>query len=121
MGLIGQDELEAVQVAVNPTAGSSFGEFTADTIKTSTPQAMISENGVRSPSHEDAQNAGKALRVVISTQKLEREKIDAIHSNLENYSRSAAPDATWGGANNFWLATHGKASFDFEVIPQYIK
>ncbi len=121
MGLISSDDLESVQVAVNPVVGTSSGVFTADAIQDHTPQAMIAENGARVPSHQDSQKTFRALTVILSTEKLEQEKMETIHSNLENFSRPSAPDASWGKINNFWMATQGKASFQFEVLQEHIK
>lgn len=120
MGLIPPDELESVQVAVNPQAGSSAGEFTADAIETYTPEALIMEHGARVPSYENSQKAFTALAVIISKEVLPDERIEAIDTDLENFSRPAAPD-NWGSSNNFWMATQGKASFDFTVRQESIK
>jgi len=121
MGLIGPDDLEAVQVAVNPQAGSSFGQFSSDAIETYTPQDMIARNGARVPSFQNSQKEFKALMVIISKEKLEAEKIANVHSNLENFSRASTPDDSWGNTNNFWMATQGRASFSFDVLPEHIK
>lgn len=121
MGLIGPDALEAVQVAVNPERGSSFGQFTADGIDTYTPQEMITRNGTRMPNHTNSQKKFRALTVVISKAKLTDERLETTHSYLDNFSRAAAPDSSWGSLNNFWLATEGKASFKFDVLLEYIK
>lgn len=121
MGLIGPDELETVQVAVNPEPGSSFGQFTADAIDTYTAQEMIARNGARMPNHMNSQKEFKALTVIISKEELNEEQLEVTHSYLDNFSRAAAPDDSWGTLNNFWLATEGKASFKFDVLPEYIK
>ncbi len=121
MGLIDSDGLEPVQVAVNPVAGSAFGQFTADAIETYTPQEMLAENGARIPSYQNSQKEFRALTIVISKEKLEVEQLEDIHTNLDNFSRSAAPDSSWGSLNNFWTATQGKGSFMFNVLPEYIK
>ena len=121
MGLIGPDELESIQVAVNPEFVSNSGEFTADEIVTNTAANLIAENGERIPSHINSQKAFKALTVIISTKALSQEKIEAINFNLENFSRASAPDEKWGSTQNFWLATQGKASFDFVVSQESVK
>lgn len=121
MGLIDADELEPVQVAVNPEAGSSFGQFTADAIETYTPQEMLAENGARVPSYQNSQKALRALTIIISKEKLQAGQLEDVHSYLDNFSREAAPDDNWGSLNNFWLATEGKASFKFDVLPEHIK
>ncbi|WP_350289679.1 hypothetical protein [uncultured Croceitalea sp.] len=121
MGLIGPEELEAIQVAENPQAGGSFGQFTADAITVYSPQEMIANNGERVPSHQNSQKEYRALTVIISREKLEADKMENIHSNLENFSRQAEPDASWGSLHNFWKATQGKASFSFDVLPAHIK
>ncbi|MGI9552092.1 MAG: hypothetical protein ACR2MT_12895 [Aurantibacter sp.] len=121
MGLIGAEELEAVQVAVNPNAGNGAGEFSADAIDLYTPEDIISEHGNRTPSVQDSQKSFRALAVIISTTPIDQAKVDAVHGNLENFSRPSAPDSNWGGLNNFWMATQGKASFDFEVRQEAIK
>ncbi|GAB5473529.1 MAG: hypothetical protein Mars2KO_16280 [Maribacter sp.] len=120
MGLIPFNELESVQVAVNPQPGSSAGEFTAEAIDTYTPEALIMEHGARIPSYENSQKAFNALAVIISKEMLSDERIDTINTDLENFSRPAAPD-NWGSSNNFWMATQGKASFDFTVRQESIK
>ncbi len=121
MGLIGPEDLDDIQVAVNPEPGNAAGVFTADGIDLHTAAELIADHGTRLPTHENAQKAFKALAVVISTTSLDQDKIDAVHANLENFSRGAAPDASWGGANNFWMATQGKASFEFVVLQESIK
>ncbi len=121
MGLIGAQELEPVQVAVNPEYVSNSGEFTADSIETYTAASLIAEHGERVPSHVNSQKEFKALTVIISAESLSEEKINAINTDLENFSRLSAPDANWGSSNNFWLATQGKGSFDFEINQESIK
>lgn len=121
MGLIGPDDLEAIQVAVNPEYVNSAGEFTADQIDNYTAEDLISEHGARIPSVQDSQKVFRALTVIISTSEVDQSKIDAINLNLENFSRAAAPDSNWGSLNNFWMATQAKASFDFEVLQEALK
>lgn len=121
MGLIGPDELEAVQVAVNPEQGSSYGQFMADAIETYTPQDMLVTNGARVPNHMNSQKEFRALTVIISTAQLDAERMESAHAYLDNFSRPAAPDDSWGTLNNFWLATGGRATFSFDVLPVYIK
>ncbi len=121
MGLIGPDELEAIQVAQNPEAGISFGEFTAEAIETLSAEELIERNGTRLPSYEDAQKSFKALTVVISKEELSQDNIAAVQSDLENFSRPAAPDSSWGNTNNFWMATQGKATFEFEIAAENIR
>ncbi len=120
MGLIGSEDLEPVQVAVNPEYGNSAGEFTADSIETYTANDLINEHGERLPSIQDSQKAFKALAVIISTSFLSEEKISEVRTNLENFARPSTPD-NWGGLNNFWMATQGKAAFTFEVLQESIK
>lgn len=115
MGLIGADELESIQVAINPEWGQNAGEFTADEIQMHTAQSLIAEHGERLPSVSDSQKEFKALAVIISAEALDQEKVDDIKLDLENFSRPSAPDAYWGSTNNFWKATQGKASFKFVV------
>ncbi len=121
MGLIGANELEPIQVAVNPEGTQTYGQFTADTIETYTAQDLISDHGARVPSAADSQKAFKALTVVISTEAISQEKMEEVTSNLDNFSRQAAPDATWGNTKNFWLATKEKATFDFTIAQENIK
>lgn len=121
MGLISIDELETIQVAVNPVRGNSAGEFTADVIETYSVENRITEHGARVPSFENSQKTFRALTVIISTEAIPQDKIDEINLNLENFSRAAAPDNNWGSIKNFWQATQSKASFDFEVFQENIK
>lgn len=121
MGLIGPDDLENIQVAVNPEPGSASGEFTADAIEVHTAADLINEHGARVPSYEDSQKEFRALAVIISKASLDQDKIDVVQASLENFSRTSAPDANWGNANNFWMATQGKASFSFDVLQESIK
>lgn len=116
MGLIGSDELEDIQVAINPEWGQNAGEFTADRIETYTAQNLIAEHGPRSPSAATAQKDFKAVAVIISKETLEPSKIDDIKVDLENFSKAGTPDPEeWGSTNNFWMATQGKATFDFVI------
>lgn len=121
LGLISADALEPIQVAVNPVWESNDGIFTADAITTYTAADLITENGERIPSQTNSQKAFKALAVIISTEKLSQEKVAAINSDLENFSRASAPDDKWAGLQNFWSATQAKASFDFSVSQESIK
>ncbi|TMM57328.1 hypothetical protein FEE95_12655 [Maribacter algarum] len=121
MGLIGADELEPIQVAVNPEGTQAYGQFTADAIGIYTAQDLINEHGARVPSTADSQKVFKALTIVISTEAISQEKMDEVTSNLDNFSRQAAPDASWGSTKNFWLATKEKATFDFTVTQGNIK
>ncbi len=120
MGLIGANELEAVQVAENPVSMGS-GTFTADNITTYTAADLIALQGERVPSNQTAQKEFKGLTVVLSTAKLSEDKIAEINSNLENFSRNAAPDTSWGSSQNFWLATGGRAALDITVSQDNIK
>lgn len=121
MGLIGADELAPIQVAVNPEWTQNAGEFTADAIETYTAQDLIDEHGARIPSVANSQKEFKALTVVISTSKISEEMSDAVSANLDNFSRQGPPDNSWGSLKNFWLATQGKATFDFTVAQESIK
>lgn len=121
MGLIESDELQPIEVAVNPEMTQTFGEFTADAFETYTVQDLIAEYGVRVPSASNSQKAFKALTVVISTETISQEKTDEVITNLDNFSRQGNPDDTWGNTKNFWLATKEKATFDFVVAQESIK
>ena len=121
MGLISADKLETIQVAINPVNGNEIGEFTADSIEMYSAESLIAEHGTRVPSVENSQKKFKALTVIISTKTISQNKINEINSDLENFSRLANPDARWGTSKNFWLATQGKASFDFKIFPKNIK
>ncbi|MEK6153770.1 hypothetical protein WIW50_10945 [Flavobacteriaceae bacterium 3-367] len=116
MGLIGADELQSVQVAVNPAPGSTFGEFTADAIDTHTASDLIAQHGARVPNAENSQKEFSALAIIISTEQLSSAKIEDVSSDLENFSRTATPDSSWGSTYNFWLATDEKASIRFKVL-----
>lgn len=122
MGLIPPDDLGPIQVAINPEKENpSSNEFTADAIAIYTAENLIAEHGERDPSYSNSQKAFKALTVIISTEPLSQDKIDAINFDLENFSRPSDPDDKWGSTNNFWRATQGKASFDFTVVQESIK
>ncbi|MFS4491867.1 hypothetical protein [Maribacter sp. 2308TA10-17] len=121
MGLIGADELEPIQVAVNPVKISDFGGFSADAIETYTAQDLINEHGARVPSVADSQKSFKALTVVISTEAIPQDKIDDITFDLDNFSIQGNPHEKWGNTKNFWLATKEKATFDFTVAQGSIK
>lgn len=121
MGLIGVEELETVQVAVNPEFGNAAGEFTADQIDAYSAEDLTNEHGARIPSVQDSQKAFRALAVIISASVVDQSKIDEVNANLENFSRASAPDSNWGSLNNFWMATQAKASFDFTVLQESLK
>ncbi len=120
MGLIGANELESVQVAENPVSTGSGG-FTADNITTYTAANLIAQHGERVPTTQNAQKTFKGITVVLSTTKLTDDKIAELNSDLENFSRNAAPDSSWGNLHNFWLATGGKATLDITVSQANIK
>lgn len=121
MGLIGADQLDPIQVAVNPEWTQNPGEFTADAITNYTAQNLIAEHGIRIPSVADSQKSFKALTVIISKEVISKEKIDAITLRLENFSRQGNPDASWGSLKNFWQATQEKATFEFTVAQESLK
>ena len=123
MGLIGADELETIQVAVNPVNGSALGEFSADNIQPYSAADLIDEHGPRVPSVENSQKDFKALTVVISTEAISQDKITQTNIDLENFSKNGNPSALWLNSDikNFWLATQGKASLDFKVSQENIK
>lgn len=121
MGLIGPDALEPVQIAANPAATGTWGEFTADAIETITAADIIAQHGDRVPSEQNSQKDFKALTIIISVDAINQDKIDTVHTDVENFSRKAAPDASWGNALNFWQATDGKASMEFTVSQESIK
>ncbi|PWL38936.1 hypothetical protein DKG77_11960 [Flagellimonas aquimarina] len=121
MGLIDTDELEAVTIAENPGSTSEFGVFTADALTVLTPEDIINENGSRIPNPENAQTEFNSLVVVISRDDIPQSKIDALNSNLENFATKGDPDTSWGALFNFWKATFGKASFDFEITNKHLK
>ncbi|SHG31778.1 hypothetical protein [Flagellimonas flava] len=121
MGLIGEDELETVTVAENPQPTSEFGVFTADAINSYTAEDIVAENGVRVPSYQNAQTEFDALVVVISKNGVSDEQLETLNFNLENFARNADPDASWGSTYNFWKATFGKATINFEVASEQLK
>ena len=121
MGLIGFDELETIQVAVNPQSTQIQGRFTADNIESISPAALVAQHGDRIPNEQNSQKEFRALTVILSKMPLEQDKIDAINLDLENFSRAGEPDASWGNLYNFWKATYGKASLDIQLGDQDLK
>jgi len=120
MGLIGIEELESILVAENPES-SGEGVFTADAVTTYTAEDMIDLHGQRSPLSDASQKVFKGITILLSTAPVSTDKIEAINSNLENFSRDAAPDDNWGRANNFWMATGGRATLDLEITDASFK
>ena len=120
MGLIGPNELDDVQYAENPSS-TGFGKFTADNIKTVTAADLIAEHGSRIPSVQNSQKEFTAITVVLSSTKMSAEAIATISTNLENFSRKAAPDGSWGGIYNFWQATQEKASLSIQLFDENMK
>lgn len=121
MGLIGEDELETVTVAENPQPTAEFGVFTADAITSYTAEDIVAENGPRIPSAQNAQTEFNALVVVISKNGVSEEQLDTLNFNLENFARDGNPDASWGSTYNFWKATFGKATINFEISSEQLK
>jgi len=108
MGLIPENELESIQVAINPVEGSVFGEFTADEIRTYTAQELIQMNGKRVPSYADAQKKFTSLTVVISPEeKLNDTKKEQIVTTLNDFFREGDPSSR--STFNFWTATGQRA------------
>lgn len=121
MGLIGEDELETVTVAENPQPTTEFGVFTADAITSYTAEDIVAENGARVPSSQNAQTEFDALVVVISKNGVSDEQLETLNFNLENFARDGNPDASWGSTYNFWKATFGKATINFEISSAQLK
>ena len=119
MGLIPENELEPIQMAINPVPGSAFGQFTADEIKTFTPAELIEMHGKRVPSYENSQREYKILTVILSseTELEESEKEDAI-TRLQDFFKQGEPSR---GSNNFWTATREKAIIVNKIDASSIK
>jgi len=116
MGLIGIDELNDIQVAVNPRDYDRIsGRFDADEIKTLTPSDIVELHGPRIPNVADSQKEFKAITVVLSKEKLSKERIDKINLDLENFSREGDPDPYWENNLNFWKATQRKATMSTKI------
>lgn len=115
MGLIGADELNDIKIAKNAKT-TKYGEFTADEIITLTASDIVAKHGERKPSVAASQKLFNAIVVVISKSALSKDVMNSLQDNIENFSRNAAPDASWGNTNNFWMATKEKAKLNI-VIP----
>ena len=114
MGLIGENELQPVQVAINPKANGKPGEFTADSIKTFTVDELIERNGKRVPSVENSQKIFKTLTIIITPTPLSAEKKDEIINVIDPFFKNE--DSEPNKTLNFWKATQGKASLENTVI-----
>ena len=120
MGLIGINELHDVQYAQNPESQGS-GKFTADEIITLTKSQLVSEHGNRIPSVENSQKEFNAITIILSHGKMSESDLAIISTNLENFARKSAPDASWNGAYNFWQATQEKASLSIQLSEHNLK
>lgn len=118
MGLIGIDELDDIQIAINPQKTTNSGEFTADEIKVLTPNDIVAMHGSRLPSVSNSQKEFKAITVVISKKALTKEEQEIIHNDITNFSLTSAPDSSWGNRYNFWQATQQKATIAIDVTNQ---
>ena len=65
------------------------------------------------PSVADSQKEFNAITIVLSTAKLSQDKINLINTDIENFSRKAAPD--WTSSFNFYMATNKKASLNMSI------
>ena len=121
MGFIGADDLEDVMVAQNPQSTQEFGVFTADGIENLTADDLIASNGNRVPSVQNSQKTFKGIAVVISTSKIDQEKLDSTTLDIQNFTRPGEPDSYWGNTYNFWKATEGRATLSIEIVSENIK
>ncbi|WP_158975731.1 hypothetical protein [Cellulophaga sp. L1A9] len=120
MGLIPENELASIQVAINPVAGNGAGEFTADEIKTYTAQELIAANGKRVPSYEDAQKEFTALTVIISPENaIDDTKKEEVVTSLEDFFKQGIPSSE--STYNFWTATGERAHFSNIIDAASIK
>lgn len=113
MGLIGENELKPVQVAVNPKATNKSGEFTADRIDTFSVTQLIEKNGKRIPTVENSQKTFKSLTVIISPSELSPNKKKEINDLIDPFFKKEP--SGFEGTLNFWEATKGKASIENTV------
>lgn len=120
MGLIPENELEAIQVAVNPIAGDILGEFTADEIKTYTREELLEMNGSRVPSFEDSQKEFKTLTVILTPEDSleEASKIDIVN-RLQDFFREGPPSNP--NRYNFWTATGERGVIRNQINTSSIK
>lgn len=119
MGLIPENELESIQVAINPVDTDTFGEFTADEIKTYTREELIEMNGKRVPSFEDSQKEFKTLTVILTPEdSLEETDKDDIISRLQDFFKADEP--RWS-TYNFWTATGERAIINNQINTSSVK
>jgi len=118
MGLIGEDELEPIQVAVNPESNGKSGEFTADRIDTYSVAQLIEKNGKRIPNVLNSQKTFKSLTIVISPSVLSEEKKKEINDLIDPFFKKGP--SGFNGSFNFWEATKEKATIENTVTDDTI-
>ena len=91
MGLGDPDEVEPLQVAINPVASSLF-EFTADRIETVTIDDIIAANGTRVPSAEDSQKAFALTLIVLTDHELSTTEWEFYQDSIDFFSNNSSAD-----------------------------
>ena len=137
MGLAEQDEVQPLQVAVNPVPRSLF-EFVADDIVEVTIEDIVAANGARVPNAQDAQRAFKIALVVLTDHLLSEREWDFYQDSIDYFAfnggadiNEAFPESRYAGQPirefiaqpdledpsrefmNFFEATRGRATLEF--------
>lgn len=142
MGLAEQDEVQPLQVAVNPVPRSLF-EFAADGIVEVTIDEIVAANGARVPNAQDAQKAFKIALVVLTDHLLSDREWDFYQDSIDYFAfdgtadiNEAFPDSRYAGQPireliaqpdledssrefmNFFEATRGRATLEFITLSE---
>ena len=119
MGLIGADEVgHDIKIAQDFNwVDSSNGIFEASSIETITMDEIIAKNGKREPSYLTSQKDFTAMYVVISEQPLTRQEWISVDRSIFNFQLKG--DDGYPGYN-FWEATQGKATLEFDQLDTYL-
>ncbi|MCH8854067.1 MAG: hypothetical protein IID41_15665 [Planctomycetes bacterium] len=91
MGLGHPDEVEPLEVAINPVATSLF-EFTADRIDTVTIDDIIAANGTRVPSAKDSQKAFALTLIVLTDHELSTTEWEFYQDSIDFFSDNSSAD-----------------------------
>jgi hypothetical protein len=106
MGLIGDTELEPVDVAENP-ASTGTGTFTASAIRTYTPAQIVARVSPEARPSTNTPRAFRALVVMASTSAtLPAATVNNLNSDIEQFSMRSQPTLGY----NFWTGTGMRAT-----------
>ena len=120
MGLISAEDIgHDIKIAKDfAWVNSKPGVFTASSIDTITIEKVIEIDGTRDPNHLRSQNSFRALYVILTDKALTTSEWTQADEAVYNF---ALQEDNKSPLFNFWEATGGRASMQFDSLQQAIK